>query len=344
MTYQIKELTEKTRDAWDHFVDASPAATFFHRSGWRPVLQDSFGHQPCHHYVEQNGRICGILPLFHIESRLFGNRLTSTPFCVVGSPVSESMAIDDMLDRKAVGLFDKLGADYIEYRDTNWHRDGWVKQSDLYATFLGEMEVGADRQLERIPRKQRAVLRKALRMETMTWTLDEDTEDLYALYALSVRNLGTPVFPKRYFRNLKQEFADACEVLTVRFQGRPVSSVLTFYFRDRAMPYYTGSRPEARTLGANDLMYWQVMRRAAERGCKFFDFGRSKVGTGAYHFKRNWGFEPRSVTHQYYLRDGHDIPAVNPTNPKYRAFIALWRRLPLPVTKALGPYLVKGAG
>ena len=89
MTYQVKELTEETRNAWDRFVDVSPAATFFHRSGWRTVLQDSFGHQPCHHYVEQNGRICGILPLFHIESRLFGKRLTSSPFCVVGSPVSE---------------------------------------------------------------------------------------------------------------------------------------------------------------------------------------------------------------------------------------------------------------
>jgi FemAB-related protein (PEP-CTERM system-associated) len=344
VTYQLKELTEETRDAWDHFVDSSPAATFFHRSGWRTVLQDSFGHQPRYHYVEQNGRMCGVLPLFHIKSRLFGNRLTSTPFCVAGSPVSESAEIDDMLDRKAVGLLGELGADYIEYRDTNRDRAGWVKQSDLYATFLGEMEVGADLQLKRIPRKQRAVLRKALTMEEMTWTLDEDTKDLYALYALSVRNLGTPVFPKRYFRNLKQEFANACEVLTVRFQGRPVSSVLMFYFRDRVMPYYTGSRPEARTLGANDLMYWHVMRRAAERGCKFFDFGRSKVGTGPYHFKSNWGFEPRSVTHQYYLRDGHDIPRVNPTNPKYRAFIALWRRLPLPVANALGPYLIKGAG
>ena len=344
MTYQVKELTEETCDAWDRFVDVSQAATFFHRSGWRSVLQNSFGHQPCHHHVEQNGRICGILPLFHIESRLFGNRLTSSPFCVVGSPVSDCIEIDDLLDRKAIGLLGDLGADYIEYRDTNRERDGWVKRSDLYAAFLGEMEVGADRQLKRIPRKQRAVLRKALTMDEMTWTLDEDTKDLYALYALSVRNLGTPVFPKRYFRNLKQEFADACEVLTVRCRGRPMSSVLSFYFRDRVMPYYTGSRPEARSLGANDLMYWQVMRRAIERGCKFFDFGRSKIGTGPYHFKRNWGFEPRSVTHQYYLRNGHEVPRVNPTNPKYRAFIALWQHLPLPVANVLGPSLIKGAG
>lgn len=344
MTYQIEQLTEDARASWDKFVNASTTATFFHLSGWQSVLQKSFGYRPCHYYIERNGQICGILPLHHIKSRLFGNRLTSTPFCVAGSPVSESAEIDDMLDRRAISLLDELGADYIEYRDPNRERDGWVKQSDLYAGFLGEMEADADRQLKRIPRKQRAVLRKAMSAEALTWSLDESTADLYALYALSVRNLGTPVFPKRYFQNLKQEFGAACEILTVRHQGRPVSSVLSFYFRDRVMPYYTGSLPAARTLGSNDLMYWQVMRRAAERGCKFFDFGRSKIGTGPYHFKRNWGFEPRPITHQYYLRDGHELPRVNPTNPKYRALVALWRRLPLSVANALGPVIVRGTG
>ena len=290
------------------------------------------------------GAFAASFRLFHIESRLFGNRLTSTPFCVVGSPVSDSAKSTTCSIGRQSACCDELGADYIEYRDTDRDRDGWVKQSDLYATFLGRMELIADRQLQRIP--SQTTRRSAQSVDDGGTDLDARCghEDLYALYALSVRNLGTPVFPKRYFRNLKQEFADACEVLTVRFQGRPVSSVLVFYFRDRVMPYYTGSRPEARTLGANDLMYWQVMRRAGERGCKLFDFGRSKVGTGPYHFKKNWGFEPRSVTHQYCLRDGQDMPRVNPTNPKYRAFIALWQHLPLPVANALGPYLIKGTG
>ena len=119
---------------------------------------------------------------------------------------------------------------------------------------------------------------------------------------------------------------------------------MSFYFRDRVMPYYTGSRPEARAYGANDLMYWHVMRRAVERGCKFFDFGRSKVGTGPFHFKKNWGFEPRPVTHQYYLGEGQRVPQVNPTNPKYQALVTLWRSLPLPVANALGPHVIKGAG
>jgi FemAB-related protein (PEP-CTERM system-associated) len=344
MTYEVKELTDESREAWDQFVINLPAATFFHLSGWRTVLEHSFGHRAYCRYVEQNNRICGILPLFHIRSRLFGNRLTSTPFCVAGYPVSESEKVDELLDQKAIELMHELAADYVEYRDTGRRGKGWTTQSELYASFSREMEADADRQLKQIPRKQRAVLRKAMTSEGMTWTLDEDPEDLYELYALSVRNLGTPVFAKRYFANLKQEFGDSCEILTVRFNGKPVSSVLSFYFRDRIMPYYTGGRPEARRLGANDLMYWLVMRRSAERGCRLFDFGRSKVGTGPYHFKKNWGFEPRPITHQYYLRDGRALPQINPANPRYGGLIELWRHLPLRVANALGPYLVKGTG
>ena len=344
MAYRVKELTGEGGEAWDRFVEAAPDATFFHRAGWRRVLADSFGHRACYRYVERDGEIAGVLPLVHVKSRLFGNRLASLPFCVAGFPVSEGPHVDDLLDGEAIRLMGQFGAGYVEYRDTGRVRDGWAEQSDIYASFAGEIELAEDRRLSRIPRKQRAVLRKALAEPDLTWTIDAGTDDLYALYALSVRNLGTPVFPRRYFRALMQEFGDACEILTVRLRGEPVSSVLSFCFRDRIMPYYTGSRPEARGVGANDLMYWLVMGRAAERGCRVFDFGRSKVGTGPWHFKKNWGFEPRPVTHQYWLRDGREIPQVNPTNPRYRAFIALWRHLPLPLANALGPWLVRGTG
>ena len=344
MAYRIKELTEQDCEAWDRFVEAAPTATFFHRSGWGRLLADSFGHRPCYRYVERDGEIAGILPLVHVESRLFGNRLASLPFCVAGFPVSDDPDVEDLLDREAIRLMGELGARYVEYRDTGRARRGWAEQSGLYASFAREMEAEEDRRLSTIPRKQRAVLRKALAAPDLTWTIDSDTEDLYALYALSVRNLGTPVFHRRYFRALVEEFGDSCEVLTVRLHDAPVSSVLSFYFRDRVMPYYTGSRPEARGVGANDLMYWLVMGRAVERGCSQFDFGRSKIGTGPWHFKKNWGFEPRAVTHQYWLRDGQDIPQVNPTNPRYRAFVKLWRHLPLPVANALGPYVVRGSG
>jgi FemAB-related protein (PEP-CTERM system-associated) len=120
--------------------------------------------------------------------------------------------------------------------------------------------------------------------------------------------------------------------------------VLSYYFRDRVLPYYTGGAEEARATGANDMMYWSLMRRAAGRGCAVFDFGRSKLGTGPYNFKRNWGFEPRPIVHQYYLARAQELPNVNPTNPRYRLFIEAWRRLPLPLANAISPFLSRSLG
>jgi FemAB-related protein (PEP-CTERM system-associated) len=126
--------------------------------------------------------------------------------------------------------------------------------------------------------------------------------------------------------------------------GRPLSSVLSFYFRDEVLPYYAGDAEAARELAANDFKYWELMRRAAARGYRLFDFGRSKVGTGSFSFKKNWGFVPQPLSYEYRLYRRDEVPQNNPLNPKYRAFIALWRRLPRPVANALGPHIVRNLG
>ena len=120
--------------------------------------------------------------------------------------------------------------------------------------------------------------------------------------------------------------------------------MLSFYFRDEVLPYYAGDALAARELAANDFKYWELMRRACERGVRSFDFGRSKQGTGPYDFKKNWGFEPKPMAYEYWLYGRSVIPQNNPLNPKYRAFIALWRRLPIRVANAVGPHLVKSLG
>jgi FemAB-related protein (PEP-CTERM system-associated) len=126
--------------------------------------------------------------------------------------------------------------------------------------------------------------------------------------------------------------------------GAAVSSVLSFYFRDQVLPYYAGDLPRARELAANDFKYWEVMRRACERGYRIFDYGRSKRNTGAYDFKKNWGFEPAPLHYEYRLFWGGSVPQHNPANPRYKGLMALWRRLPLPVANALGPCIVRNLG
>lgn len=327
--------------AWDDFARAH--GSFFHLSAWRGVVEQAFGHSSHYLTAKKDGALGGILPLVEIRSRLFGNALVSNGFCVGGGPLATDAGSLSRLVAQAEELGRARGVDYIELRDTVQAFPGWESRGDLYAGFEGPIAPAEEDNLKQIPRKQRAVLRKAL-AAGFEIAIERSPEDFFALYARTMRDHGTPALPKRFFALLLSAFGEGCEILTVRHQGRPVASVLSYYFGDRVMPYYTGSTLDARNLGANDMMYWALMRRAAERGCAIFDFGRSKLGTGPYNFKRNWGFEPRPITHQYKLLKGEALPNVNPTNPRYALLIRAWRRLPIPVANAISPLLSRSLG
>jgi FemAB-related protein (PEP-CTERM system-associated) len=175
--------------------------------------------------------------------------------------------------------------------------------------------------------------------------IDATVDRFFELYADNVHRHGTPALSKKYFEALQREFGGDCEILTVvGADGRPLSSVMSFYFRDEVLPYYAGDDLDARESAANDFKYWELMRRACERGCKVFDYGRSKRGTGSFAFKKNWGFEPEPLHYEYRLYRGDAIPQNNPANPKYRAFIALWRRMPRSLANRLGPAIVRNLG
>lgn len=195
-----------------------------------------------------------------------------------------------------------------------------------------------------IPRKQRAMVRKGIKNELRA-EIDPGVERFFALYADNVHRHGTPAMPKRYFQALLDEFGPDAEVLTVTApDGKPLSTVLTFYFRDEVLPYYAGDDEAARDLAANDFKYWELMRRACARGLKVFDYGRSKQGTGPYAFKKNWGFEPQPLSYEYRLFKRESIPQNNPNNPKYQLMIKAWRKLPIGVANWLGPFIVKNLG
>ncbi len=342
--FRIGVLDDAGCGRWDRFVERCPDATFFHRSGWKNVIERSFGHRTRFLYAESGGEICGVLPLVHVRSRLFGNYLAASAFCVYGGPVGTASGALEALDEAALRLAQETGVGHIEYRSRIARPlDGWVTKADLYATFRKPIDSDPEKNMLAIPRKQRAMVRKGIKLELVS-EIDPDPSRLYPVYAESVRNLGTPVFARRYFENLKREFGDACEILMVTRQGSAVAGVMNFYFRDEVLPYYGGGTAAARQVAANDFMYWEVMRRACERGCRLFDFGRSKRGTGAFDFKKNWGFTPEPLQYQYRLNKAGELPDLNPLNPKFRLFIEIWKRLPLGVANAIGPHIVRNLG
>jgi len=222
-------------------------------------------------------------------------------------------------------------------------RPGWQERSDLYVTFRKAMTADDEANLKAIPRKQRAMVRKGIE-RGLTSTADQNVRLLHRIYSESVRNLGTPVFSRRYFEVLAEVFGSDLDIVTIFDAGQPVAAVMNFYWRSEVIPYYGGGTARARECYGNDFMYWDVMRRAAKRGCTLFDFGRSKAGTGAFAFKKNWGFTPEPLRYRFCLAEGASIPEHNPLNPKYRLMIAAWKRLPLPVANLIGPFVVKGVG
>jgi FemAB-related protein (PEP-CTERM system-associated) len=331
---------------WDAFVRACPDATFFHLSGWQKVIEASFGIKTWFYYVQQDGQIQGVLPLAEIKSRLFGHSLGAMPFCVYGGVA----AIDDgarvLLDEAADKLARELGVGHLEYRgmtrahpdDANWHT------KELYVTFRKEISADDEANLNAIPRKQRAMVRKGIKLG-LKGVVENNVDRMFDAYANSVLRLGTPVFPKKYFALLQQTFGDECEVRSI-YTGddRLVASVLSFYWRDEVVPYYGGGMDLAREVAGNDFMYWNLMQAAAARGCRIFDYGRSKLGTGAYDFKKNWGFTAEPLPYEYKLYASSKLPDNNPLNPKYQLFIKMWKKLPLPLANFMGPYIVRNLG
>jgi FemAB-related protein (PEP-CTERM system-associated) len=341
-SYAVRTLEASQRGRWNEYVRVHPEATFFHQAQWADVLTRAFGHRSRYLYAESGGVIVGVLPLVEIKSLLFGHALVSTPFCVYGGSLANDERAHQALERAACELGKELGVDYIEMRNRKPRHRGWLTK-DLYVTFRRAIDPDPERNMLAIPRKQRAMVRKGIQKQLVA-EIDSGTERAYDLYAESLRNLGTPVFSRHYMALLKETFAEECEILTVSHAGRPVASVLSFYFRDEVLPYYGGGSAAARDVAGNDFMYWQVMERARERGARVFDFGRSKRATGSFDFKTHWGFEPEPLSYEYFLVKAREMPNLSPTNSKYEGLIGLWRRLPVGLTNLIGPPIARYLG
>jgi FemAB-related protein (PEP-CTERM system-associated) len=325
---------------WDAFVRATPGGSPFHLIAWKRAVEAAFGHR-AHYLMAMDGdRIQGVLPLFAVRGLTGGRALVSTPYAVYGGICAASDAARTALAEAATELARELSARYVELR----HRPGQelaLPTKSLYVSFARPITGSDEENLEQIPRKQRRMTRQGAKHGLRSEVGLEHLDDFHDIYAASVHQLGSPVFPRRLFAAIAHEFGKECDLLTVWKDDRMVAGVLTLYYEDQALPYYGGALREALPFAVNDFMYWQLMCHVAALGYRVFDFGRSREGTGPYNFKRHWGFEPHPLPYQYVLMDGASMPDMSPSNPKMRLAVETWKRLPLAVTKVLGPPLTR---
>ena len=342
---KIRLYKDSDRKAWDEYVMRHPDGTFFHQIGWKEVVEKSFGHKAyylvAHKDSSSVNEITGILPLFSVKSRLFGKSMVSLPFATLGGILADDSVIVQSLFDLAASLTVQDELAYLELRGEN-PLVNRLKEKNLYFGFKKEIFPDNDQNLNAIPRKSRRMVRQGMKNDLKVEFGHLDLiEQFYRLFAVSYHRLGSPVFPKRYLKCLLETFGNESFILIVSKNGQPLSAVLSFYFKDQVLPYYSGAYLESQRYAANDYLYWALMSHAAEEGCRVFDFGRSKADTGPFHFKRHWGFEPKALKYQYYLNRIDEIPNVSPSNPKYQRKIELWKKMPLWATKILGPRIVK---
>lgn len=340
----VELLDESGRGAWNGYVSARANATLFHDLRWLDAIKTGYGYKGYHLLARRAGGVCGVLPLTLVDSPLLGRSLISTAFAVGGGILADDPETISALGAKALAIGREKHVNYVELRGGPAPGEGFREKTGIYASFEKEMPADPDSIRQWLPRNRRAEVKKALRIDEPnenSFRTTRRVREFYDVYAPAVRNLGTPVMPRRFLTALKVNFGDDVEIGLVEHHGTPIAGLLSFWRPDRVMPYYIGADTKARDIRAYDYLYYTLMRRAVERGIRIFDFGRSKVGSTHYDTKTYWGFEPSPIVYHVALVAAKELPNINPNNPKFERFVALWRKLPLPVANLIGPLVAR---
>jgi serine/alanine adding enzyme len=334
-------LLSNEHDKWNEYVESNPAASIYHRVEWKNLIQNTFGHEPSYYYAKNtSGKILGILPLIRIKSRLFGDFMISMPYFNYGGAIADHPSIEEKLIEVANQNAATLGIEHIEYRD-DIPRKGLPSRTNKVNMIL-TLPDHEDILWKQFSPKIRAQIKRPQREKPQILQGNlELLDDFYQVFSRNMRDLGTPVYGKSFFRNILETFPDQSRIVAIRLENRPVAAGFLLGQGDMLEIPWASTVKEVNRLSMNMLLYWEILRFSISKKYHYFDFGRSSVGSGTFKFKQQWGAVPKSMFWHYWLANGKEMPALNPDNPKYSIIIAAWKRLPVFITKLIGPMIVK---
>ncbi len=338
--YIVKQSV--THEEWDEYVASCREASGYHQCAWCDVVTRSFGHEVIRLAVRnETNRIVGVLPLVHMKSRLFGNFLVSVPFFNYGGVLCDDHFAGEALLAEAQRIRENRGAAYVELRHRNGLMEGLATRDHKVTMLLG-LEKDQESQWKRLDPKIRNHVRKAEKsgLQAVTGRL-ELLDGFYEVFCRNMRDLGTPVYGKEFFRNVLEICPESTRIISVMLQGKTVASGILTWFRDTLEVPWASSISDYRPICPNNLLYWEAIVYAIGIGVRKFDFGRSTPGEGTYRFKKQWGAQAVQLYWQYLLREGGQLPDLSPKNQKFELAIKVWRHLPLSMTNFLGPRIVK---
>jgi FemAB-related protein (PEP-CTERM system-associated) len=325
---------------WDRFVERHPDATVAHLSGWGRVMEGAYGHEAISLAAEEGGDLVGVLPLVLIRSRIFGRRLVSMPFLDYGGVVAEpGRGVERRLVEAALDVARERGAATVGLRQFQPIDVGYPVTDDRVTMLLPLADEG--RVWKALPSERRNRVRKGEKQGlTATWCGAEGLDDFYGVFAVNMRDLGSPVHSRRFFDLMLEELPGTARVLVVRDRdGRAVGAAVCLFFRDVIMVPWVSSLREAFALCPNFVLYWEVIRHGCRTGFKTLDLGRSFRNAGTFEFKRQWGSAPRALPWIFLEARPGAPPPVDRDRSRYAPLVELWKRLPLPVATRLGPWV-----
>lgn len=335
----ISQLGDDTK-AWNLYIDANPATSLYHRAEWRALIHKSFGHE-CHFfYASCNQKVVGVLPLVRLNSKLFGDFMVSMPYFNYGGAIADSLDIEQKLMASATEFAKQIGTGHIEFRDDS-PREDLSARTDKVNMILSLPETEEDLWTS-FPSKLRSQIKRAQRENTQVATGGtECLADFYSVFARNMRDLGTPVYSKTLFNNILNTFAHNSKIIIIRHGNRPVAAAFLLGNKNTLEIPWASTINDVNHLSINMLLYWEVLKFAIKNQYLYFDFGRSSKGAGTFRFKQQWGAKPKQLYWHYWLPNNAEMPKLNPDNPKFALAIRIWQKIPIFITKIIGPLIVK---
>ncbi|HHT9125426.1 MAG TPA: FemAB family XrtA/PEP-CTERM system-associated protein [Candidatus Brocadiia bacterium] len=340
---QVKVLSTEEREEWDSYAQTSQEGTVYHLTAWKGIIENIFGHKTCYIYTKEHDKITGILPLVLMRSLLFGKFIISVPFFNYGGICTSDESARKALLNHAIEIAKGVNAEFIEFRHS--------KNNDL------ELPVKLSKvcmvlklsSVEEVWGNFKSKLRNQIKRPEKAGMIArigglEELDNFYFVFARNMRDLGTPVYPKNFFRIILEKFPEHSRICTVLIKDKPVASGFTLGFKDKLEIPWASSLKEYNIFSPNMMLYWNVLQYACKNGYKEFDFGRSTIRGSTYRFKEQWGAKPLQLYWHYWkpnLSEADKLPELNPHNPKFKLAIKTWQRLPLWLTNAIGPLIVK---
>jgi serine/alanine adding enzyme len=329
--------------AWDAFVINYKDSSLYHLSSWRKIIKNVFGHDS-YYLCNKNdlGNITAVLPLIHLKSSIFGSFLVSMPYFNYGGCLANNVSDRVLLHERAIEIAKKVSASHIEFRDV-----GEIGILDMpERTDKVSMRLGLPDEVDKLwaslGSKLRSQIKRPLRENPVVKTGGADLlNDFYKVFARNMRDLGTPVYSKVFFMEILKAFEGSCHLVVVYKDNSPVAAGFLIGYKGMMEIPWASSLREFNKYGFNMLMYWEALKLSIEKSCHVFDFGRSSKDSGTFRFKKQWGSSPVQMSWHYWKKDGGGIPMLNPSNPKYKLAINMWKRLPVPIANQIGPLIVK---